>query len=174
MFIWLGIVTTGFTGLCLHVHEIINSYFEYKTVQYNYERDDGYHFPDVTICNPNGISSSNIRQAAKRYPEVKCILNKLKSKNDTKDCTLDKLPIKPDLFHGLGTKAYEIGHFFKDMVISCRFQKISCYKKDFILFQFSHHFNCYTFIKGRKKKISSQGIFSGLTLTLYIYGTFRS
>ena len=166
--IWTGIVTVAFIGLLVHVTELMKQYFEYKTTQYTYEKKSGYNFPDVTFCNQNGISVSNLKQAAIKYPELRRYFNYL-SKIYSPGYKPHQFPDKVELFHALGDiKASEIGHTFDDLVMLCEYRSLPCNKDDFELFQFDRLFNCYTFVKERKKKIKTQSVFSGLSLTLFM------
>ena len=59
---------------------------EYKTTEYSFEREDGYYFPDVTICNLNGISSSSFVQSIKNNLALKCFSGHENLKNKTEEC----------------------------------------------------------------------------------------
>ena len=174
--VWLVIVLIAFTGLTIHVSAIIKFYLEYKTTQYNYVRESGYWFPDVTICNQNGISDSNLRAAAKIYLEIQCFLNKLKSlqnENSTKDgdCKLNKIPSNREIQDALGNKAKEIGHTFEDMILSCDFLNQPCNQNDFASIEVNSLFNCYTFNKYHNNVLKSEGGHNGLSLILYLEPT---
>ena len=160
-FFWFWIVLIGFVGLSVHLFNIISAFLDYKTTEYAYERDDGYKFPDVTICNLNGVSSSNLEFAALRNQEVKYFLD-MNDKNLSLNWN--------DLFWALGDHAVDVGHSMSDFIIRCRFQGQSCnMTDDFVLFQFSRFFNCYTFKVGRSvQKTITQGIAAGLSLTLFL------
>ena len=69
--IWLTIMAVGFMGLSVHVYAILENYYQYQTVIYNYKRD-GYYLPHVTFCNKKIISSSNLQEVARKYKYAKC------------------------------------------------------------------------------------------------------
>lgn len=79
---WSVIVLSGFIGLGVHLYNIIGAYLEYKMMEYSYERDDGYDFPDITMCNLNGISPTNLRSVASQYEHVQYYLNMSTSGNE--------------------------------------------------------------------------------------------
>ena len=97
---------------------MVNAYLEYKTVEYSYERNSGFSFPDVTICNFNGISSSNLEDATVKYDEVKYFLDMSNGIFNTK---VGEIPSSNDLFWSLGDRAVEVGHSLQDFVLRCRF-----------------------------------------------------
>ena len=156
-FHWLCVLT-------IHLLGVIHSYFQYKTTEHLYTINHGYNFPDVTICNLNGISTTNLKYKAENIPEIEQFLN---LSNKTLNPQLEGIPRKNDLFWSHGNISYKIGHSFQDVVIRCVFEYQPCKEDDFIFFQFSRFFNCYTFKKGRKTKSISQGAGAGLSLILY-------
>ena len=89
---WSVVVLSGFIGLGVHLYNIIGAYLEYKTTEYSYERDDGYDFPDITMCNLNGISPTNLRSVASKYEQVQYYLNMSTSGNE------ENAPLHTDLF----------------------------------------------------------------------------
>ena len=161
---WFWVVLIGFVGLSVHLYNIINVFLEYKTTEYSYERNDGYNFPDVTICNLNGVSSSNLESLAMKSPEAKYFLDTNGNPDKAKILSVN------DLFWALGDHTLEAGHSLSDFVLRCRFQGQQCnLTTDFVLFQFSRFFNCYTFKVGRSEQtIITQGIAAGLSLTLFL------
>ena len=104
-FFWIIIVILEFTGLSFHLYSIISSYLEYKSTQSTYERRNGFDFPDVTICNLNGISHSNLKQAAEKIPELNLFdqdecksMNKSNSNFSGDFCDEVLLPRSEELF----------------------------------------------------------------------------
>ena len=161
-FFWIIIVILGFTGLSVHLYSIISSYLKYKSTQSTYERRNGFNFPDVTVCNLNGISHSNLEQAAEEIPELRIYFPKYS--NITSD-----VPSYPrEIFFALGDKSYTIGHSFEDMILACRFEKRDCRKNDFVLFQYPAFINCYTFKRGREESTTFSGYGASLSMTLYM------
>ena len=159
---WSVIVLCGFIGLSVHLWKIVSAYLEYKTTEYSYEHDNGFLFPDVTICNLNGISSSKLINASTDYDEVNYFINR--------NIHSDNPVLATDLFWALGDHAVEIGHSLEDFVLRCKFEDIPCnITEDFILYPFSSFFNCYIFKIGRSgRKTITQGIAAGLSLTLFL------
>ena len=163
--LWGIVVAIGFGLLALHLYSIIVAFLEYKTTEYAHEHSEGYYFPDVTICNLNGISSTNLQDVAQDNPDAKLFLD---VSNRTENPNHGPLPRRTDLYWALAGRAYNVGHQFQDFVIRCRFQGQPCKDDDFILFQFPRFFNCYTFKRGRESKSITQGATAALSLTLYI------
>ena len=161
---WSVVVFSEFIGLAVHMIYIIHAYLQYKTTQYSYEQDHDFLFPDVTICNLNGISASNLKSAASKYDQVRIYLNKTSVHNH-----VDNPPMPADLFWALGDRAVEVGHSFSDFVIRCKFEDHLCDSTNFVIYPFSSFFNCYTFIIGRSgRRTVTQGIAAGLSLTLFL------
>ncbi len=166
-FLWAAVVLSALAGLVLHATALFKQYFKYKTTKYYSEDDTGFYFPDVHFCNLNGISFSNLREAALKYPE----LGKHPSFQQmlTNNISVDQDVLKPSvLFHALGDKAKEIGHKLKDMVIACTFGSRPCKEEDFELFHLDRYFNCFTFLKGREHKTVTQSVYAGLSLTMFL------
>ena len=157
--LWFTIVFAAFLGLSFHLYNISDAYFQYRTAEYSYEKYDGYYFPDVTICNNNGISSSSLIEVAKSHPEIKCLFD-----NTTNRCSLGPV----DLFWALGDDAYKLGHTFNNMILKCLFHGKECNEHDFELFHPPKFFNCYIFKGGRSQKTKAQTISNGLSLTIYL------
>ena len=42
--VWFMIVLTAFLGLSFHLYSITDAYFQYRTAEYSYEKNDGYYF----------------------------------------------------------------------------------------------------------------------------------
>ena len=165
---WFLVVFIGFVGLSIHLYNIINAFLQYKTTEYSYERNDGYRFPDVTICNLNGVSASNLQDVAQSNDIAQYFLQH----NDMtlRSGKVSNLLSMNDLFWALGDNATQVGHKLEDFVVRCRFQGQPCnLTKQFVLFHFSRFFNCYVFSAGRSgDEINTQGIAAGLSLTLFL------
>ena len=160
---WSVVVLSGFIGLGVHLYNIIGAYLEYKTTEYSYERDDGYDFPDITMCNLNGISPTNLRSVASKYEQVQYYLNMSTSGNE------ENAPLHTDLFWSLGDNSVEVGQTLSDFVIRCKFEDQFCNMSRFIIYTFSSFFNCYTFtMAGTGIHTITQGIAAGLTITFFL------
>ena len=157
--VWFMIVLTAFLGLSFHLYTITDAYFQYRTAEYSYEKNNGYYFPDVTICNNNGISSSSLLEIAKSGPEIKCLFG-----NTTNRWSLKHV----ELFWALGHDAYKLGHTFNNMILRCLYDGKECSEHDFEPFHPPKYFNCYIFKGGRSKKTKTQTIGYGLSLTIYL------
>ena len=171
--IWTFIVFGGFTGLSLHLYHIIDSYLQYKSTESAFEKRTSFKFPDVTVCNLQGISSSNFRnilqkntQFEKVYSEILKTIQSNTSENINKK---DYFHSRANLFWGLGKEARNVGYKLQDMVLSCKLERRECDEEDFVLFQYPELFNCYTFKKGRHSKVlTAKGFEEALSLVLYI------
>ena len=160
---WSVVVLSGFIGLGVHLYNIIGAYLEYKTTEYSYERDDGYDFPDITMCNLNGISPTNLRSVASKYEQVQYYLNMSTSGNE------ENAPLHTDLFWSLGDNSVEVGQTLSDFIIRCKFEDQFCNMSRFIIYTFSSFFNCYTFtMAGTGIQTITQGIAAGLTMTFFL------
>ena len=164
---WTLVVFSGFIGLSLHLYNIINMYLEYKYTESTYEKRNGYHFPDVTMCNINGISSSNLRDVSKSSPQMNYLYNNFLKGNNNLDFNF---PLREqEIFWTLEDKAYQIGHKFQDMILSCSYEQEDCNDDDFVLFPFEPYFNCYSFIRGRHSNLTKyRGLNMALSLILYM------
>ena len=161
---WSLVVLGGFVGVAVHMFYIIHAYLQYKTTEYSYEENHGFLFPDVTICNLNGISASNLKNAAPKYDQIKYYLNRTSVESH-----LDDPPLPADLFWALGEGALEVGHSFSDFVIRCKFEDRLYNSTNFVIYPFSSFFNCYIFKIGRSgRRTITQGIAAGLSLTLFL------
>ncbi len=169
---WLLVVTGAFVGLCFHIYWILIHFLEYKTVIYN-TQELGYHFPDVAICNQNGISISNLRAAAaERSQNVQCLIDTIMAnttqKTDKSHCFLEEMPQMAVIHFGLGEAlSKQIGHTLHDTIFSCSFDGQLCDDKDFELFHFPKYLNCYMFKQRRNNLTTAEGGISGLSLILF-------
>ena len=81
----------------------------------------------MTVCNLNGISFSNLKNAAENFKNVKTFYNTLISSDKYHNVSQDGeakfvMPMKPrTLFWALSHEAKHIGHKLEDMILSCRF-----------------------------------------------------
>ena len=174
--VWTFIVLGGFAGLSLHLYQIIYSYLQYKSTESTYEKRTGFHFPDVTVCNMQGISSSNFQSIFQKnskfenvYPEILKTLQASTYENRSQPMKKEDFHSKANVFWGLGKEAHKIGHRLQDMIIVCKFNHHECKDDDFILFEYPELFNCYTFKKGRNSNLSmAHGFEEALSLVLYI------
>ena len=179
--IWTFIVLGGFTGLSVHLFHIIDSYLQYKSTESTYEKRSGYHFPDVTVCNLQGISSSNFHSTINNNSKLKNVYSEILrtlhvSNNVTNDdengnhsMKADDFRSRENLFWGLENEAYNVGYKLQDMVLSCKFERHECDEEDFVLFQYPELFNCYTFKKGRDSNLTTvHGLGGALSMVLYI------
>ena len=150
---WILVVATGFLGLTLHLFYITNNYLQHKSTESLYKRSNGYKFPNVTVCNMNGLSSSNVRGVSKTSQKVKYYYEKMlnfswKANHDSDfnfEFTEHKL-----LFWALGNDKYKIGHKFQDMILHCSFERRDCKDDDFVVIRFARTFNCYSFVRSKK------------------------
>ena len=167
-FFWSVVVFIGFVGLSIHLFNIVAAYLSYQTTEYSYERTNGYKYPDVTVCNFNGVSASNLQDIAEKNKAAEFFLDH----NDmtVRNGTFNKILSTNDFFWALDEDAVKVGHQLPDFVIRCRFQGRVCnLTKDFVLFHFSRFFNCYVFSAGRSDALTTtQGIAAGLSLTLFL------
>ena len=100
---WTFIVLGGFSGLSLHLYHIIDSYLHYKSTESTYEKRSGFHFPDVTVCNLQGISSSNFHNTINKNPEFKNVYSEILKTlevptNATNDAENEYQSVKTDYF----------------------------------------------------------------------------
>ena len=134
---WSLVVLSGFAALSFHLYEIIYGYFQYKSTESIYERRNGFKFPDVTVCNLNGISFSNLKDAAENLTSMETFFETLVPSSDSMSQTTFVMPMKPQkLFWALGHEAKHIGHKLEDMILSCRFARDQCKEDDFVLYNF--------------------------------------
>ncbi len=161
---WSVAVLVATAGLVFQLYSILYAFFQYKTSSYFYEVIDGYYFPDVTICNLNGISSTNLRKAAQNNYIAATYLSLSLRENTTGQ------PDTATFFYALGEQHVEVGHSLQDFIIRCRFEEQDCnITEDFVLYEFFSFFNCYTFIKGRQgEKTHTQSARAGFSVTLYL------
>ena len=170
--IWFTIVFMGSVGMTFHLYQITSAYLEYKTTEYLYEDTDGYFFPDVTICNQNGISYTNTQEVAKTNILVRSILASFQGETNFSG---NILRIR-DIFWGLGEEASKLGQNLENFIIQCKFQGKPCKKDDLLLVQNNNFFNCYTFTRRNYPKTTMEGIGAGLYMILYsepLPGNFR-
>ena len=161
--IWFIIVFAGAVRMAFHLYHIVSAYLEYKTTEYLYEDVDGYDFPDVTICNLNGISYTNLQKAADTNTNVQNVVSSFELRRNVSGEILKN----SRLFWGLGEKASELGHSFEDFIIICEFGGKPCKKDDFVFVQPENFFNCYTFTQRNYPKTTKEAIGRGLILILY-------
>ena len=164
---WIVIIAGALAVMSIHLYSIISAYLQYKSSETAYELRNGYKFPDITICNLNGISASNLKSVAKTNPDLNAYYQRLFSTNAS---LRTEMPVSPGtLFWALGEDAREVGHSFDDMILGCRFEESDCKEDDFILFPFPSFFNCFTFVRGRKEKlITTNGLRAALSITMYL------
>ena len=161
--LWSTIVFLGTMGMAYHLYEITNAYLEYKTTEYLYEDLNGYYFPDVTLCNLNGISFTNMQELAKSNENVENILVSFYPGNNK----TAKLPPLDDIFWGLGEEATKLGQRHQDFILECKYAGAPCSEDDFVLVQLDTFYNCFTFTQRSYPKTAKQGLTSGLQLILY-------
>ena len=170
--IWFLVVLLCFFGLLTHMSIIINSYLQYKSTESTYQKRNGYQFPDVTICNLNGISLSNLKKAAESSFVVKMFYERYLNFSADNGCVNQENELSPylrDISLALGDDAYSVGHRLEDLIIRCSYQQEKCKEDDFVLFKFPNFLNCFTFKRGRDKEPSYvRGIPSGLSFTVYL------
>ena len=169
---WFLVVLLGFFGLLTHMSIIINSYLQYKSTESTYQRRNGYQFPDVTICNLNGISLSNLQKAAESSFAVKTFYEAYLNFSADNGCVNYKNELSlylRDISWALDDDIFSVGHRLEDLVIKCSFEQERCKEDDFVLFEFPYFLNCYTFKRGRDKVPRYvRGIPSGLSFTVYL------
>ncbi len=152
-------------GLSLHLYHVINSYFEYRFTESTFERRGPMQFPDVSICNMRGLSSSNFEAAAETSHKVKAIMKDL---NNSKSETEQILYLR-DYVAFAEEEGKLMGHRREDMMVSCFFRKQPCKQDDFEHFLFPSFVNCYTFSRGRNTFVTSKGsLDTGLRIEVYL------
>ncbi len=157
-------VLASLVGLSLHIGFILKSYWQYNFTEVTYERRGHMRFPEVSICNLRGISSSNFEAAAETSPKVSTILSMLNMSQSTGAGFSLR-----DFAEFAGQDVKLMGHKLKDMILDCMFEKEPCKKEDFEHFLFPSFVNCYTFTKGRHSFLTSKGgIATGLNIIVYL------
>ena len=134
--IWFLVVLLGFLGLLTHMSIIINSYPQYKSTESTYQKRNGYQFPDVTICNLNGISLSNLKKASESSFVVKKFYERYLNFSADNGCVNQENELSPylsDISLALGIDAYSVGHRLEDLIIRCSYQQEKCKDDDFVL-----------------------------------------
>ena len=165
---WSVVVLMAFMGMFLHLYHIIDAYLQFKSTISILERKTGFPFPDVTICNLNGVSYLNLEQAVAEDPIVKNTLDNYLNLNEE---LKTELPTLASVFSWtLGAEdAFNLGHSLHDMVIYCQFTSAECKKEDFVPFHFPEFLNCFTFKAGRGNILTTRaGFQDGLSLVLYL------
>ena len=107
--IWTLVVLGGFAGLSLHLFHIIDSYLQYKSTESAFEKRTSFKFPDVTVCNLHGISSSNFHNILQKntkfekvYSEILKTIQSNTSENINHSVKKDYFHSRANLFWGLG------------------------------------------------------------------------
>ena len=158
-------LTISLAGLCLHLFYITVSFLEYKFTESTFEAKGKLRFPDVSICNMRGLSSSNLEAAAKTSPRIHAILQEL----NNSESSSDQLLYLRDYVAFAEEDGKLMGHKKEDFILSCMFNKLPCREDDFEQFLFPSFINCFTFVRGRHSFLSSKGSAdSGLRLVLYL------
>ncbi len=167
--VWAGVVLTSFIGMSLHLYEISSAYLKHRTTVYSYEDNRGYNFPDVTICNANEFSESNMAEVLDGFPGLRCAMQ-TGNESENEACGSNRDLRAHDLFWILEKEdAVKAGHGLRDLVLSCHFERGVCQPDtDFEMFRNPKFFNCYTFKKGREGLTTAQGFTVGLALILYL------
>ncbi len=162
---WGVTILTSLIGLCLHLYYIVSNYLEYKFTESTFERRGSTRFPDVSICNIKGFSTSNLEAASKTSPRIFAILQEL-----NKSVSLaDELLHLRDYVAFAEDDAKLMGHKQEDFILSCLFNKLPCKKNDIEQFLFPSFINCFTFVRGRNSFVTSKGSAdSGLRMVLYL------
>ncbi len=160
--IWGFIVAGGFLGLALHLYFLVSNYLSFDFIQSTSEKRDGFYFPDVTVCNLNGISHSNLKQLAK---QDKSVMEMVKHLQDTKSRI--SLPANPKfLVNSFEEAAYLVGHKQHDFILKCKVKFKPCKEENLVVFRFPPYLNCFTFKK--KGKTALNGFQSGLSMIIYL------
>ena len=116
--LWVLVVLGGFTGLTLHLIHISWAYLEHQSTESTYEQRNGYKFPDVTVCNLQGIGVSNFKKTINGSPEFKNVLFEMEESLNTLDGNTSGHMDQSErwfsfnsaeaLFWGLGNKAKDV------------------------------------------------------------------
>ena len=147
--IWIFVVLGGFAGLSLHLYHIIAGYLQFKSTESTYEKRTGFKFPDVTVCDLHGISSSNFRNTINENPKFKNVYSEIlktlqgpdhNTENRNQSERSGGFRSREDLFWGLENEAHQAGHKLQDMILSCKFERHECGDEDFVLFPISRTF----------------------------------
>ncbi len=138
---------------------------EFKFTESTFEAKGKLRFPDVSVCNMRGLSSSNFQKAANHSYRIHAILQEL---NNTHSVT-DELLYLRDYVAFAGEDAKLMGHQEKDFILSCVFNKLPCREDDFEQFLFPSFINCFTFLGGRRSLVTTKGgIDSALRIVFYL------
>ncbi len=162
---WGVTVLISFVGLSLHLFHIIRSYLQYEFTESTFERRGKLRFPDVSICNMRGISSSNFEAAAKTSDRVNAIFQDV-TQSQSSNNDLHSLH---DYMAFAEEDAKLMGHRFEDMLLNCVFSKQPCKKNDFEHFLFPTFINCFTFVRGRHSLLTTKGgLDTALSVVVYL------
>ncbi len=155
-------VLAGFVGLVCHMSILVDSYCHYEYTESTREKRDGFNFPDVTVCNTNGISHSNLKELANYDTGVRTMLQTFGDKNNK---TIIPSNVRA-LVNSFEDIAYSVGHKQHDFILKCKFQSVQCKEDDFIVFKYPPYLSCFTFVRGRSVKTTRNGFQSALSMIL--------
>ncbi len=114
-------ILASLVGLSIHLYFTVSSYLEYKFTESSFERRGTVRFPDVSLCNVRGLSSSNFKAAAKVSPRIETILHHL----NNSDSFSHRMPLR-DYVAFADQDAILMGHNKEDMILSFVFNKLPC------------------------------------------------
>ncbi len=134
---WGCVVIVAFTGLMTHINMLSTSYLRYHYTESAKESRSGYAYPDVTVCDLDGLSISRLVESIQTDPDARIFYQSLieEGKSDHYDPLKMSISTR-DFFNAVGQeRAREYGHSWKDMILDCRFEGKPCKDEDWILFQ---------------------------------------
>lgn len=172
---WI-ILTLIFIGVMVYfITESILNYLQYPTqTSVSVIDDSNQTFPAVSFCNYSPL----------RYD---LFINDFLNYNNTVNFTdtanyafaqKQSMQIQEFFRYKLNRNESMNGYFFQleDMLISCKYNQLDCYKEDFVAFSDAHYGNCYTFNaksnqirNGNLYKLAENGDWGVLKLELYVH-----
>ncbi|CAF1003104.1 unnamed protein product [Adineta steineri] len=174
--IFWAISTFIFAGaMAYFITESILDFLQYPTQTLVSVIDDSSQaFPAVSICNYSPLRQDLFMKDFLNYTDG------LNLTNTTNYTMMEKQSILiQDFFqYKLNRNESMTDYFFtlENMLISCKFNQLDCYKEDFIAFSDARYGNCYTFNakasqirNGTVYKLSENGDWGFLELELYVH-----
>lgn len=177
--IWI-LFLIGFWVYCSYLIVLnIISFYQYETTT----TLDIYHevptlFPTIDICNLNPYDGQEARMYMIRVLETKNITFNLdQGPKMYTDVIIDQIKAKIEEDGNNNViSLWDFGFYMEQMLISCKFQGISCSDKNFTWYHNYHYGSCYRFNSGYDNNSKPVGLKSstkagqrdGLQLELYV------
>lgn len=176
-FMWLFLLIASTIGCFYVIGKAISEYTQFNTnISINRVQDLPSSFPAITICNINPFYELNMTKyltlKLPYFDNFNCLLRLNNQTNPTqfikigKECfnstrvytILEKLVDKTKRFmlndNLTNTQRQELGYNLEtQMLISCKFNDISCTANNFTKFFSNTYCNCYTFNDGKNQSI---------------------